>query len=145
MMSDRGFRLSVLTGERSVLDETVQSLIAPGTEGYLGVLRNHAALVTGLMPGKLSVTDLSGKVEEYAVSGGFLEVRKNVATVLVDAIEKAEAIDVPRAERAAEAARQLLAKHDPEIDKAEVEAALKRAQNRIRIGRAARRKQTVGA
>ena len=143
-MSDRGFRLCVLTGERTVLDETVQSLIAPGTEGYLGVLRNHAALVTGLMPGRLTITDLSGKVEEYAVSGGFLEVRKNVATVLTDAIERADAIDVARAERAAEAARQLLAKHDPEIDGAEAEAALKRAQNRIRIGRGARRKQTAG-
>jgi F-type H+-transporting ATPase subunit epsilon len=143
-MADRGFRLTVLTGERTVLDETVASLIAPGTEGYLGVLRNHAALVTGLNPGKLTVTDLAGKVQEYAVSGGFLEVRRNVATVLTDAIETAEAIDVPRAEKALEAARQRLAHPDPEMDRAEIETALKRAQNRIRIGRAARRKQTVG-
>jgi len=125
-----------------VLDETVESFIAPGTEGYLGVLRNHAPLVTGLIPGKLTVTDLGGKVVEYAISGGFLEVRRNVATVLTDAIEKAESIDVPRAEKAAAAARELLAKHDADLDRAEVEFARRRAENRIRIGRQARRGQT---
>ena len=142
-MSDRGFRLTVLTGERAVLDENVQSLIAPGTEGYLGVLRNHAPLVTGLMPGKLTVTDLSGKVQEYAVSGGFLEVRRNVATVLTDAIEKVESIDVTRAEKAVERAKGLKAHAESELDRAEAESALRRAENRLRLGRAARRGQTA--
>jgi F-type H+-transporting ATPase subunit epsilon len=138
-VADRGFRLAVLTGERTVLDQAVESFIAPGTEGYLGVLRNHAALVTGLQPGKLTVTDLEGTVQEYAISGGFLEVRRNVATVLTDAIEKADAIDLGRAGKAAETARQLLAGHDPIVDRVEAELALRRAQNRMRIGRAARR------
>ncbi|HET9234454.1 MAG TPA: ATP synthase F1 subunit epsilon [Candidatus Eisenbacteria bacterium] len=142
-MSDRGFRLTVLTGERAVLDGNVQSLIAPGSEGYLGVLRNHAPLVTGLMPGKLTVTDLSGKVDEYAISGGFLEVRRNVATVLTDAIEKADSIDVARAEKAVERAKELKAHATSELDGAEAESALRRAENRLRIGRAARRGQAA--
>ena len=138
-MADRGFRLTVLTGERAVIDETVESLNAPGTEGYLGVLRDHALLVTGLVPGKLTVVRPGGGREEYAISGGFLEVRHNVVTVLADALEPRDRVDLERAESAAARARRRLAERESGLDEARAEAALRRALNRIRIAESARR------
>lgn len=137
-MSDKGFRLTVLTEEKAVIDETVESIIAPGTEGYLGVMRNHAALVTGLMPGKLSVTRPDGKTADYAVAGGFLEVNRNTATLLADALELVVEIDPDRARQAADRARQRLAQRESELDVTRAEAALKRALNRIRLARKGR-------
>jgi F-type H+-transporting ATPase subunit epsilon len=80
------FHLSVLTPERSVFEGTVEYVEVPGTEGYLGVLANHAALVTGLASGTLKVRRADGHVETFGVSGGFFEVSKNQATVLADAV-----------------------------------------------------------
>ncbi len=134
-MAEKGYRLTVLTQERAVLDQEVLSIIAPGTEGYLGVLRDHAPLVTGLQPGKLTVKDLAGEETLYAVSGGFLEVSHNLATLLADALEKAEDIDLGRAEAAARRARERLERTAAEVDAARAEAALKRAVNRMRIAR----------
>jgi len=139
-MAENGFRLTVLTEEKAVLDDTVVSLIAPGTEGYLGVLRNHAALVTGLAPGKVTVTRPSRDPEDYAVSGGFLEVQHNTATLLADALEPVREIDVPRAEAAAARARERLAARGPDVDVARAAAALKRALNRMRWARQAARR-----
>jgi F-type H+-transporting ATPase subunit epsilon len=138
-MADRGFRLTVLTGERAVIDETVESLNAPGSEGYLGVLRDHAPLVTGLLPGKLTVVRPGGGREEYAISGGFLEVRHNVVTVLADALESPHRIDIERAEQAATRARRRLSERESGLDTARAEAALRRALNRIRLAESSRR------
>jgi hypothetical protein len=66
--------ITVLTPERAVLDEDVYSVTAPGAAGYLGILRNHAALITSLVPGKLTVKDLRQQPTVYAIGGGFLEV-----------------------------------------------------------------------
>lgn len=134
-MADRGFRLTVLTEEKAVIDETIQSLEAPGSEGYLGVLRNHAPLVTTLQPGRLTVTPLDQDPRDYVVSGGFLEINHNTATVLADALERPEDIDLARAQAAADRARERLDRKEPGLDVARAEAALKRALNRIRLAR----------
>ena len=78
------FQLSILTPERSVFEGPVEYVQVPGTEGYLGVLAHHAALVTALAPGVLAVRKVGGAEEEWRVSGGFLEVSNNQATVLAD-------------------------------------------------------------
>ena len=83
------FTLSVLTPERSVFEGAVEYVQVPGTEGYLGVLANHAALVTGLQPGTVTVRRADGEVERFGVSGGFFEVSHNEATVLADAVGEA--------------------------------------------------------
>ena len=80
------FTLSVLTPERSVFEGEVEFIEVPGSEGYLGVLANHAALVTSLKQGTLTVRAAGGAVERFAVSGGFFEVSHNVATVLADSV-----------------------------------------------------------
>jgi F-type H+-transporting ATPase subunit epsilon len=80
------FDLSILTPEKSVFEGRVEYVQVPGTEGYLGVLAHHAALVTGMREGDLTVRQ-SGRDMVYRVNGGFFEVSKNRATVLADSIE----------------------------------------------------------
>ena len=86
------FKLSVLTPERTVFEGPVEYVQVPGTEGYLGVLANHAALVTALASGALTLRDPGGHERRMNVSAGFFEVSANRATVLADAVsEKADA------------------------------------------------------
>jgi len=85
-MTMADFRLQIVTAERVVFDSDVTSIIAPGTVGYLGVLANHAPLLTTLVPGKLTLRR-DDHVSEYRISGGFLEVFNNVATILCDSFE----------------------------------------------------------
>jgi len=83
------FRLSILTPEKSVFEGEVSYVEAPGTEGYLGVLAHHAALVTALSSGTLTVREASGSESRWHVAGGFFEVSNNIATVLADAVSEA--------------------------------------------------------
>jgi len=85
------FRLTILTPEKSVFEGDVSYVEAPGTEGYLGVLAHHAALVTALAPGDLTLRHPGGREERMQVSGGFFEVSANRATVLADEVSGAAA------------------------------------------------------
>ena len=134
-MADKGFHLTVFTQEKAVLDQQALSIVAPGSEGYLGVLRDHAPLVTELMPGKLTVKDLNGDEAVYAVSGGFIEVNRNTVTILSDALERPEEVDAVRAEAAARRARERLEKRSSDVDVDRAEAALRRALNRLKVRR----------
>ena len=78
-------RLRVYTRERQLVDQDVREVTAPGVYGEIGVLPDHAALVTTLEPGVLSYKDTAGAVASVRVTGGFAEVRDNVMTVLADA------------------------------------------------------------
>ena len=80
------FKLSILTPEKTVFDGAVEYVEVPGTEGYMGVLANHASLVTALAPGKLTLRKSGGATESWQVSGGFFEVSHNQATVLADSL-----------------------------------------------------------
>lgn len=80
------FQLSVLTPARTAFEGQVEYDEVPGMEGYLGVLAHHAALVTGLAEGTLTVRQMGGATEKFAVSGGFFEVSNNRATVLADSV-----------------------------------------------------------
>jgi F-type H+-transporting ATPase subunit epsilon len=128
------FKLSVVTPERVVFEQNARSVIAPGSEGYLGILTDHAPLITALIPGKLTVTDDTNQTSEFALGGGFLEVAHNVVTILADAIEPVSQIDLERAKRAEVRARERLAhRSDPSIDAERSESSLARAMNRIRL------------
>ncbi len=80
------YQLSILTPEKAVFEGSVEYVEAPGTEGYFGVLANHAGLVTALTNGTLKVRHAGGREDRWAVSGGFFEVSQNKATVLADNI-----------------------------------------------------------
>jgi F-type H+-transporting ATPase subunit epsilon len=127
------FQLTVLTPVRTLLDERVESVVAPGSEGYLGVLANHAPLITALMPGKLTVRLAGGITRIFALSGGFLEVSANRAVILADAMEEPGQIDVDRAKRAADRARERLRDIHGKRDVERAQAALARALNRTKV------------
>jgi F-type H+-transporting ATPase subunit epsilon len=130
------FRLSIVTPEKTFLEADVVSLTVPGTEGYLGVLSNHAPLITALKPGRIEYKDVDNFSHLVAVSGGFLEVSDNVATLLADAAEDTEKIDIKRALEARDRAWELLkeaSKGKEWVDVTRARQALERAQNRIRI------------
>lgn len=132
------FRLSIVTPEKIFFEADIRSLIVPGTEGYLGVLSNHAPLITALHPGKIEFRDIDDKQHFLAVTSGFLEVSSNVATLLADAVEETEELDLKRAEAARDRAWEMLkaaASGDKHIDIPRARASLERAQNRIKIYR----------
>jgi len=130
-MSEKTQRLDIVTPVRKVFSEDVRFFVAPGSEGELGVLPEHAALITALKIGLLRI-EQEGKKFNIAISGGFLEVRDSKATVLATAAERAEEIDVERAEAAKQRAEQRLAARAPDLDVLRAELALKRALNRLK-------------
>ena len=134
-------KLEIVTAERSVFSEDVDIIIAPGIEGELGILPRHAPLMTALKEGELRARKGD---EEYSmcISGGFLEVRPDRVIVLADACERAEEIDIERAEEAKKRAEQRLSeKYVPELDAARAEAAMKRAMMRLKIAERKRKKR----
>jgi F-type H+-transporting ATPase subunit epsilon len=81
------FALKVVSPDRVEFEGMIESLVVPGEDGYLGVLADHAPLVTPLADGKLSLTQ-EGKSQHFHLSGGgFLEVSRNQAVVLTQSIE----------------------------------------------------------
>ena len=130
------FHLSIVTPEKSFYEGEIKSLVVPGTEGYLGVLSHHAPLITAIQPGKIEFSDSQDEVFIMAVSGGFLEVSNNVATILADAVELADDIDIERAQVAYDRERKRLisaGKGETDIDLPTARKALERAANRIKI------------
>ena len=79
-------KLKIVTPEEVRFEGPVTSVVAPGTLGYLGILKNHAPLVTTLAVGNLTVRDPQGTTQTFKVEGGFLEVLKNQVLVLTDNI-----------------------------------------------------------
>jgi F-type H+-transporting ATPase subunit epsilon len=132
-------RLEVITAEREVLSEDVEVVVAPGMEGQLGILPRHAPLLTVLVPGELRARKPGGEELVLALSGGFLEVLPDRVIVLADAAERAEEIDLERAEAARRRAQERLAHPTPEIDLARAQASLQRALVRLRVAQRRRR------
>lgn len=129
-MSEKHLRLEVVTPERKVLSEDIQSLVVPATEGYLGVLPNHAPLIAGLQIGIVRYKK-DNEEKRMSISGGFLEVSKNKATIVAKTAELSEEIDVERAKRAKERAEKRL-KSREDIDVLRAELALRRALARLK-------------
>lgn len=125
-------RLEIVTPERVVFSEDVDFVVAPGFDGYLGVLPNHAPLITALEIGELKIKQ-GGQEHKMAISGGFFEVKENKVTVLADTAEKASEIDVNRAMAAKKRAEELLNRRTADVDFMRAELALKRAVTRLKV------------
>ncbi len=128
----RTSKLEVVTPQKRVLMEDVESIVAPGSEGYLGVLTRHAPLLTALKPGVLYYRKVGGKTERMAVSGGFMEAGPDKVIILADTAELSTEIDVDRARRAKERAEKRLRERSPELDVARAELALMRSAARLK-------------
>ena len=135
--------LEIVTVESPIYSDDVDMVIAWGMEGQLGILPNHAPLLTILQPGELLLRK-DGEETSMAVSGGFLEVCSNKVTVLADTAERAEEIDITRAEEAKRRAEERLAARPHDLDLARAEAALSRSLVRLRVAERKRRKPGVG-
>src|SRR5687767_8251042 len=132
-------RLEVITPERVVYAEDVDMVIAPATDGYVGILPHHAPLLTTLGPGEFRVK--KGGVEEVlAVFGGFMDVRGDRVTVLTDAAEHADEIDEQQAQAARERAQQELATAASPAEEARARASLERSLVRLRVTQRRRRR-----
>ena len=134
--------VEIVTGERVVYTETdVDMVVAPGSDGTLGILPRHAPLITTLAHGELRVKK-GGREQSLVVFGGFMEVTPEKVIVLADTAERAEEIDLSRAEDARRRAESEIAKRASAIDLAQAEASLRRAAIRLQVGqrRAGRRR-----
>ena len=130
--------LEIITGERLLLrEEDVDEVVAPGMMGELGVLPNHAPLVTSLQAGELRVKK-SNAEDDFFISGGFLEVKGDIVTVLADAAERGEEIDLERAEQARQRAEERL-HNEQTVDRTRTEAALRRSLMRLKVVQRRRR------
>ena len=131
------FKLDVVTPDRPVVSDEVTELIAPGSEGYFGVLPGHTPFITTLGIGEL--TYWRGKDERHlAVTWGYAEVRGDRVVILAETAERAEEIDVERAERARRRAEERLRAWfggEQDIDFARAEGALYRALTRMEVAR----------
>jgi len=125
-------QLEVVTPSRTVIATEAESIIVPAVEGRIGFLAGHAPIVAGLTVGILEFGPVRGSKQRMAITGGFVEVADDKVSVLADAAELAEEIDVARAMAAKERAERRLREKAENIDRARAEAALARAVNRLR-------------
>jgi F-type H+-transporting ATPase subunit epsilon len=125
--------LEIVTPEKVAFNGKVEEVTIPGSEGEFGVLLGHAALLSAVKFGELNYTK-ENKKTYYAINTGYAEVTAHKVTVLVETVERADAIDADRARRAKEMATEKLAKmskDDPDCEKAEKD--LERAEIRLKI------------
>ena len=139
-MSDgRRLNVEVVTPEGEVYHDEVSMVVLPGVEGELGILARHQPIVTLLEIGETRIRKHDDTWDYIATGIGYAQVLFDKVLVVVDHGELAGAIDVKRAEVAADRARQRLQEGDPgaqaEVDLFRAEQALDRAENRLRVAR----------
>ena len=127
--------LEVVTPEKAVVKETVQTVVAPGMLGEFGVLSGHTPFLTTVKTGIVRFTDADGNEKYLFVSGGFAEALPDKVTILAESAEISDDIDVERAKAAMERAEKRLAEKDQKekVDRARAKAALDRAMVRMKI------------
>ena len=127
-------QLVVVTAEGESFSGEVDIVVAPGEIGEFTVLPSHARLISNLAPGVLRF-DQDGNSVSLALTGGFLEVSDNRVTVLADAAERDDAIDLERAEAALERAQQRVDSDPSSQDLERALASVRRARVRVNLGR----------
>jgi len=125
--------LEIVTPDRLVVSEEVEDINAPGTLGDFGVLPGHTPFLTTLRAGEISYKPIKGDRKYLSVSWGYAEVRADKMIILVNTAEKAEEIDLIRAQKALQRAEERLKIRTPDIDIERAEAALSRALARIQV------------
>lgn len=124
--------LEILTPERRVYSNNVNSVTIPGSQGSFQVLYNHAPIISTFEIGVIKVIVSESSTVFFSTSGGTIEVLKNKIRILADSVEAVENIDLERAKNALQRAKDRLEKKATEkIDEARAKAALARALNRI--------------
>lgn len=130
----------IVSAEQEIFSGLVEMLVAPGTEGALGVIYGHAPLLTALEPGPIRVKKPGGEEEIFYVSGGYLEVQPNHVTVLADTALRAEDMDEAAALEAQRQAQKALANQSGEIDYSRAAIQLAEAAAQLRTLQSIRKK-----
>lgn len=133
------FPLEIVTPEKPILKEDVEFLVVPAAEGELGILPGHIPLLAQLKEGELRFTQ-AGQERTFVISGGFLEVHQNHASVFAETAEMAEEINAERARAALERAKEQLRRKEKEVDLMAAQADLRRAAIRLKVAEQGRRK-----
>ena len=134
-------QVEIVTAERKVLEETADMVVAPGAEGVLGILPRHAPMIALLKAGELRLKRGADEMA-VAVTGGVMQIDQTRVIVLADAAERAEEIDEARAREAVERARQRMSDLKDKADQLQLQAALERANVRLRVAERRRRRPT---
>lgn len=129
------FQLDIVTPEKTIFSDTVEDVYLPGSEGEMGVLDMHAALVSPLSPGELRYKK-DGKIEELAVGEGFVEVSDDKVSVLIDLAIGEDAIDEAQVEEAMKRAQEALADENVDHDEmAALQAAIAKSEAMLKLKR----------
>ena len=133
-------RCEIVSQDRTVFQGDVDIVVLPGAAGEMGILPHHAPVLATLKYGVIKIRK-DGREELFAVAGGMAEVQPDVVTILADAAENVQDIDVTRAQAAKKRAEDALAKLKPEDHDAylRMEAALRRSNLRLDVVRRYRR------
>ena len=126
------FQLEIVTPEKQVVSDTAEEVQIPGKKGYLGILPGHAPLITELSVGEI-IYRKEGQPRYLSVAWGFAEVLPTKVTILAEAAERPEEIDVRRAQEAKQRAEERLKSQDPSTDYGRALYALKRADVRLDV------------
>ncbi len=124
--------VTIVTGDRVVYDGLADRVVAPAISGQISILLRHAPLLATLEPGELMVR-LDDHTESMAVGGGFIEVLDDQVTVLADTVERAEEIDVARAEAARQRAKALMRMYRNRPEYAAAYQAMRRSRARLKV------------
>ncbi len=127
------FRLNILAADKAFYTGEAVSLVVPAIEGQYGILAHHQNMITATIPGKLKYTAPDGTEHIAAVSSGLVKVEDNEVLVLVESAERPEEIDINRAKRDAEQAKEILLRKQSIRDFHAAQSQIARALNRIRI------------
>ncbi len=131
-MAPAQLRLQIVSADRSIVDETVDEVQVPGSEGYFGVLPGHTPLLALLGTGELWYRQ--GATTHYvSLSGGFAEVQPDRVTILAQIAERADEIDIARAEAAKRRAEERLSSPNPDMDFERARVALMKALVRLQV------------
>lgn len=127
-----GFKLEIVTPDKSFFDEEIEMAIVRTSEGDIGILKDHEPLVAPLAIGSIRIKR-DGTFKEAACSSGFITVDEEKVMVITDSAEWADEIDIFRANEAADRARRRLESKQDDIDALRAKISLQKAMNRIRI------------
>lgn len=127
------FTLVVLAAEKPFYEGECTSLVIPTIDGQYGVQANHSNMIAAIVPGMLKITTPDGKETIAAVSAGLAKVENNNVLLLVDTAEHPEEIDVNRAKRSAEQAKEAILQKKSIQDYYAAQAKMARAINRLRV------------
>lgn len=124
--------LDIVSAEKEIFSGLVQSVVATGSLGELGVMLGHTPLLTGLQPGEVRLVKLNGEIEIIYISGGFLEVQPDIVTILADTAERAADLSEAAAQKAKKIAQSKISARTSDIEYSQALAELAQAAAQLR-------------